>query len=57
MSFPLVEDAEVKQYLDKVMSKVPNKDVTMVHRDGRVFVIGPASELPLLFPETKPIAK
>jgi len=55
--FPLAENAENKQYLQKVMSKLPSLGLTVVHRDGKEFVIGPVSELPLLFPPTPPPAK
>jgi MFS family permease len=50
--FPLAENAEDKQYLEKVMSKLPSHGLTVVHRDGKGFLIGPVSELPLLFPPT-----
>jgi hypothetical protein len=50
--FPLAEDAEAKQYLQKVMSKLPSHGVSVEHRDGKDFVIGPVSQLPLLFPPT-----
>jgi hypothetical protein len=55
--FPLAENAENKQYLQKVMSKLPSHSVSVVHRDGKDFVIGPVSELPLLFPPTPPPAR
>ncbi len=55
--FPLAENAEDKQYLQKVMSKLPSHGVSVVHRDGKDFVIGPVSELPLLFPPTPPPAR
>jgi hypothetical protein len=52
--FPLAENAENKQYLQKVMSKLPSHGLTVVDRDGKRFVVGPVSELPLLFPPTPP---
>jgi hypothetical protein len=50
--FPMAENAENKQYLQKVMSILPRHGLTVVHRDGKDFVIGPVSQLPLLFPPT-----
>jgi hypothetical protein len=52
--FPLAEDAENREYLQKVMSKLPSRDLSVAHRDGMIFVSGPVSDLPLIFPKAPP---
>lgn len=49
--FPLpAGDPEARQYLKTVMSKLPRQDLQVMHSGGRDFVMGPVSDLPLLFP-------
>jgi hypothetical protein len=43
--------------LAKVMSRIPSQDVWVVQREGYDFVIGPISDLPLLFPGEASAAK
>ena len=49
--FPLPEGDAYKEYIQKVIDRLPGKSVHTVHLGGHEFVTGSLSDLPLLFPE------
>lgn len=49
--FPLPTGDSYRQYLQMVKAKLPGESLHAVSAGGREFIIGPISDLPLLFPE------
>jgi hypothetical protein len=49
--FPLPEGDSYKEYIQKVIDRLPGKSLHTVKAGGREFVTGETSDLPLLFPE------
>jgi hypothetical protein len=49
--FPLPDGDSYKEYLQKVIDRLPGKSLHTVHLGGHEFVTGSISDLPLLFPE------
>lgn len=53
--FPLPGgSASYRKYMQNVQAKLPTANLRTVRVDGRVFVTGPVSDLPLLFPNIAP---
>ena len=49
--FPLPDGDSYKEYIQKVIERFPDKSLHTIRFDGREFVTGSISDLPLLFPE------
>jgi hypothetical protein len=49
--FPLPEGDSYKEYIQKVIDRLPGKSLHTIRAGGREFVTGSISDLPLLFPE------
>jgi Protein of unknown function (DUF2723) len=49
--FPLPAGDSYREYLQKVVARLPSKSLNAVSLGGHVFVIGSISDLPLLFPD------
>jgi hypothetical protein len=48
--FPLPEGKSYRDYLQTVTDKLPSQSIKLVSVEGRDYVTGPISDLPLLFP-------
>jgi hypothetical protein len=56
--FPLPgTDAEYQQYLDTFKKLLPARDLTYEDVEGRQFVTGPITDLPLLFPKAAQVTR
>jgi hypothetical protein len=55
--FPLPDGDSYKEYLQKVIARLPDKSLRTVRSGGHEFVTGSISDLPLLFPEATPAAE
>jgi 4-amino-4-deoxy-L-arabinose transferase-like glycosyltransferase len=54
--FPLPSaDESLKQFVSQIHAIFPPKDLETIHAGSHDFVLGPISDLPLLFPEAGPI--
>jgi hypothetical protein len=49
--FPLPNDGSYREYLEKVVAQLPSKNLHTFSLGSQEFVIGPISDLPLLFPD------
>jgi hypothetical protein len=49
--FPLPDGDSYKEYLQKVIARLPGRSLHTVHLGGHEFVTGSIFDLPLLFPE------
>lgn len=52
--FPLPSGDSYEEYLQTVKGKLRKQDLHTVSADGREFITGPISDLPLLFPDAAP---
>jgi hypothetical protein len=52
--FPLPSGDSYEKYLQKVKAQLPAQSLHTVSADGREFITGPISALPLLFPDAAP---
>jgi hypothetical protein len=50
--FPLPDGDSYKEYLQKVLGRLPERSLDTVRFGGHAFITGSISDLPLLFPET-----
>jgi hypothetical protein len=53
--FPLSAGDSYREYLQTVTARLPDASVHAVSAGGHVFITGPISDLPLLFPEAAPV--
>jgi hypothetical protein len=49
--FPLPDGKSYRDYLQTVTAKLPNQNINLVSFEGRDYITGPISDLPLLFPD------
>jgi hypothetical protein len=52
--YPLPSGDSFREYLQKVVARLPSDRLQTVHLSGQEFIIGSISDLPLLFPDALP---